>query len=476
MTTTTTAGTDVQAVFTALRTKRWDVAQTTAAERSRKLARLRHAVLAHREALQTALNADLHRPPEETDILELQPLVQELKHAIGRVKRWMRPQKVSTPLLLAGTRSEIRYEPKGVVLILAPWNYPADLVLTPLIGAVAAGNCVVLKPSEKAPNTAEVVAAIVAEVFPPDEVACLQGGAEVAQALLALPFDHIFFTGSTRLGKVVMRAAAENLASVTLELGGKSPTIIDASADLALAAERVAWGKFVNAGQTCIAPDYILIDRAREREFLAALKTTVEKMYGTSTEARRSNDYCRIIDKVGTQRLIDALQASLNAGARLEMGGEFDRDHCYMAPTVLSGVDALSPIMREEIFGPILPVIAYNTLEEALHLIQSRPKPLALYVFSRDRAPLERVLAQTSAGATVWNNVLLQFGNHNLPFGGTGESGMGNYHGWYGFRAFSHERAVLYQSGFTLAHRLFPPYGEKTRKMLAWIDRILGAR
>jgi aldehyde dehydrogenase (NAD+) len=476
MTTTTTPGADVQASFSTLRAKRWEVAQTGAAERAAKLKRLRKAILSHREQLRSALTADLHRPPEETEILEIQPLLQELDHAARQVKGWMRPKRVSTPMLLAGTHGEIRFEPKGVVLILAPWNYPADLVLTPLIAAVAAGNCVVLKPSEKAPRTAEVVAMIVGEAFLADEVACVQGGPEVAQALLALPFDHIFFTGSTRLGKAVMRAAAEHLASVTLELGGKSPTIVDASANLGLAAERIAWGKFVNAGQTCIAPDYVLVDRTREKDFLAALKTAVEKMYGSSTEARRSPDYCRIIDKVGTQRLIDALQASLNAGARLEMGGEFDRDSCYMAPTVLGGVSAHSPIMREEIFGPILPVLAYNTLEEALHLVQSRPKPLALYVFSRDREPLERVLAQTSAGATVWNNVLLQFGNHNLPFGGTGESGTGNYHGWFGFRALSHERAVVYQSRFTLAHRLFPPYGEKTRKMLAWIDRLLGTR
>jgi aldehyde dehydrogenase (NAD+) len=476
MTTTAPAATDVQSAFAALRARRWEVGETTAAERIDKLKRLRKAVLAHRQELRAALTADLHRPAEESEVLELQPLLLELDHAIKHVKGWMRPRRVSTPLLLAGTRSEVRFEPKGICLILSPWNYPADLSLTPLFAAVAAGNCVLLKPSEKSAHVSGVLAKIVQESFPPDEVTCLLGGPEVAQALIALPFDHIFFTGSTRLGKIVMRAAAENLSSVTLELGGKSPTIVTEDADIEIAAERIAWGKFVNAGQTCIAPDYVLVHRARERELIDGLKRHVERMYGASPDARRGNDYCRIIDANGAARLGFILEETLKGGAKLEMGGEFDRATCYVAPTILSGVTPESPVMREEIFGPILPILSYHGLEEALHLVQSRAKPLALYVFSRDREELERVLRQTSAGATIWNNVLLHFGNHNLPFGGTGESGMGNYHGWFGFRAFSHERAVMTQSRFTMANRLFPPYGEKTRTMLAWIDRLLGTR
>jgi aldehyde dehydrogenase (NAD+) len=476
MVSTTAPGTDVQQLFAALRAKRWRVAQSSAGERVAKLKRLRVALLARRQDLKAALAADLHRPPEESEILELQPLLLELDHAIRQVKQWMRPKRVATPLLLAGTRSEVRFEPKGIALILSPWNYPVDLALAPVIPAVAAGNCVVVKPSEKAPRTAAVVAAILAQAFAPDEVACVLGGPEVAQALLALPFDHIFFTGSARLGKAVMRAAAENLASVTLELGGKSPALVEESADLALAADRIAWGKFVNGGQTCIAPDYVLVDRGRERELIAGLKAAMERMYGAGPGPRRSADYCRIVDAAGAGRLIDTLEAALAHGAKLEAGGEFDHGGCYVAPTILSGVTPDSPIMREEIFGPILPVLAYETFEEALQLIQARPKPLALYVFSRRREALESVLRATSAGATAWNNVFLHFGNHNLPFGGAGESGMGNYHGWFGFRTFSHERAVLMQSRFSIAHRLFPPYGEKTRKLLAWMDRLSGKR
>jgi aldehyde dehydrogenase (NAD+) len=470
----TQPGTDLETIFAALRANRWTVAQSSAAERITSLKRLRSSLLANREALRTALKADLARPPEESEILEIQPLFGELDHAIRNLKRWMRPKKVSTPLLLSGTRSEVRFEPRGVALILAPWNYPLDLAIAPLIAAVAAGNCVAVKPSEKSANVAQVIARIFAEVFPPDHVACVLGGPDIAQTLLALPFDHIFFTGSTRLGKSVMRAAAENLASVTLELGGKSPALVDSSADLQLAAERIAWGKFVNAGQTCIAPDYVLVHQDHERDLIAALKSQLETMYGPSAQTRLSPDYCRLIDAAATERLVSVLQAALDSGAKLEAGGEFDRASHYLAPTILSGIGTESPIMREEIFGPILPVLNYKTLEEALHIIRSHPKPLSLYVFSEKRDVLERVLHETSAGATVWNTTLLHFGNPNLPFGGTGESGMGNYHGWFGFRAFSHERAVLYQSRFSVTKRLFPPYGPKTRAMLAWIDKLLG--
>ncbi|HSE47741.1 MAG TPA: aldehyde dehydrogenase family protein [Terriglobales bacterium] len=471
---------DLHAAFAALQANRWTVAQTSAADRIAKLKRLRAALVARRAELRGALQADLHRPPEESEILELQPLLLELDHAIRNLRGWMRPRRVATPLLLLGTRSEVRFEPRGVALILAPWNYPADLALTPLIAAVAAGNCVLLKPSEKAPRTSEVVAAIVRDAFPADEVTCVLGGPEVAQALTALPFDHIFFTGSTRLGKQVMRAAAENLASVTLELGGKSPALVDETADLTIAAERIAWGKFVNAGQTCIAPDYVLVHHSRERAFVAALRSATESMYGAGAEVRRSPDYCRLIEPAAAARLIAALDAALapSSGhpAHLELGGEFDRASCYLAPTIVSGVAPDSPLMRDEIFGPILPVVTYQTLDEALLLIRSRPAPLALYVFSRDREPLERVLRETSAGATVWNTTLLHFGNHNLPFGGVGASGMGNYHGWFGFRAFSHERAVLRQTRLSMLRRLFPPYTDTTRKLLALLDRLLGTR
>jgi aldehyde dehydrogenase (NAD+) len=447
--------------------------RSTAAERRQRLRGLRAAILQRRDAVADALYADFSKHRDEVDLTEVHPVLTELKHAIANVDRWMRPVRVPTPLLLFSAHSEIRMEPKGHVLILSPWNYPFYLLMAPLIAAVSAGNRAIVRPSEKVPHTGRVMAEIVAAAFPTDEVACVGGDVDVAEALLALPFDHIFFTGSTRVGKRVMHAAAEHLSSVTLELGGKSPAIVDEHSDVAAAADRLVWGKFINAGQTCIAPDFVLVHEARAKELVERAVGALERLYGGSDEARESNDaFCRLIDQGAFDRVVDALDRSVLGGARIETGGQRNRASRYLAPTILSAVAPNAPIMAEEIFGPVLPVLSYRSLDEALALINDRPKPLALYVFSERNGTVERVLQRTSAGGTVVNNTVIHVANPDLPFGGIGPSGLGSYHGHHGFRAFSHERAVLVQHRLSVVPLLYPPYGKRTRGILQMIERV----
>lgn len=454
---------------------RWRVAQSGAAERIARLKRLRAAILRHRQALYDGVWADFRKSAPEFEITEVQIVLGEIAHTIRHLRRWMRPRRVPSPPLLRGTASRVRCEPRGHVLILAPWNYPFQLLIGPLVAAVAAGNVVILRPSEKVPATAAAMARLVADAFPQDEVAMVRGGVAAADGLLELPFDHIFFTGSTAVGRKVMRAAAEHLATVTLELGGKSPAIVDRSADVAQAAERIVWGKMVNAGQTCVAPDYVLVHRDDAPAFLAAAREAIARFYGTGDAARASGDFARIVDRPAYDRLVRAMEESVAAGARVEAGGETHPDERYIAPTVLSGVRERMPIMRDEIFGPILPVLAVRNLDEALAFVRARPKPLALYLFSQDRAVTEHVLRGTTAGGTIINHVICHLANPDLPFGGVGESGQGSYHGHAGFRAFSHERAVLHAGRWSLAPLYYPPYGPRMRRianlMSRWMER-----
>jgi len=443
------------------------------AERLAKLERLERALRSHREALKTALEADFRKSGDETEFTELVVTLAELKFARRKLASWMKPQRVETPLTVFGSHSEIRHEPKGVVLILAPWNYPVFLTLAPLIAALAAGNRAIVRPSEKAPATRDVMAAIVAEAFEPHEVACIGGEVDTAQALLALPFDHIFFTGSTRVGKLVMRAAAEHLASVTLELGGKSPCIVTQDADVSQAASRVAWGKFMNGGQTCVAPDYVLVHESVERRFLQKTVQSIAKMYGKTDDARKTTpDFCRMIDDGHFARINGLLAETIACGAKVETGGQADAAQRYIAPTVLSGVGFDAPIMQDEIFGPVLPVVSYASLDDALAHINARPKPLALYAFAKKPSVVERILGGTSAGGTLVNDTILHLANPNLPFGGVGQSGVGSYHGFFGFKAFSHERAVMRQTKASLAPLLAPPYNVKTRAMTALLEKL----
>jgi aldehyde dehydrogenase (NAD+) len=441
--------------------------------RLENLAKLEKAIVARRAAIRDALFADFRKPADEVEFTEYIVTLAELKFARAKLAKWMQPERVETPLTLFGSRAEVRYEPKGVSLIVAPWNYPFHLSIAPLIAALAAGNRVILRPSEKAPATREVLMAIVREAFEPHDVACVGGEVETAQALLKLPFDHIFFTGSTHIGKLVMHAAADHLASVTLELGGKSPAIVDAKADVAHAAARIAWAKYLNGGQTCVAPDYVLVDASVERAFLDKTAQAITKMYGATADAReRTADFCRLIDDGHFARIAGLLDATVRGGAKVEAGGQTDAAQRYIAPTVLSGVGFDAPIMSEEIFGPVLPVIAYRSLDDALAQINARPKPLALYAFSRKDDVVEKILNGTSAGGTLVNDAILHLANPHLPFGGVGESGVGSYHGHFGFKAFSHERAVMRQSRSSLAPMLAPPYTKLTKRLMSVLERI----
>ncbi|MCE9669117.1 aldehyde dehydrogenase family protein [Myxococcus stipitatus] len=461
--------------FDRLRARRWDVARRGPGERLARLEKLKALILERREALADALHADFRKPRAEVEATEVLPVLLELEHVRKHLKVWMKPRKVPTPLMLAGTASHVRAEPRGTVLVLAPWNYPFNLLVTPLIAAVAAGNTVLCKPSEKTPHTARFLAELVRDAFPDDEVALVEGGAEVGEALLRLPFDHFFFTGGPRVGRRVMEAAAKHLASVTLELGGKSPVVVDATADVEAAAERITWGKFLNGGQTCIAPDHVWVHESREEALLAALKAALERFYGRTEEARRASpDFCRMVDDGAFSRVRGLLDRTVAAGARVVAGGGADAETRFIAPTVLADVTPDAPIMEEEIFGPVLPVLRYPSLDDVVAHLRAGDKPLALYVFSKDEATVERLLRETSAGGSCVNTVVLHNVNPHLPFGGVGASGQGAYHGEAGFRAFSHERAVLRQGRTSLAHLFFPPYTGKAQKLARLASRLFG--
>jgi aldehyde dehydrogenase (NAD+) len=454
-----TSAAEIARLFAAQQAARWRVARSTAAERAAQLARLGAAIAARRGEIAAAAYADFGKPAAEVEITEIHPTLAEIGLARRQVARWMRPRRVATPLLLFGTASEVRCEPRGVVLILAPWNYAFSLVVAPLVAALAAGNCAILKPSEKTPHTAAFLKRFVAELFDESEVAVVAGGADAAQALLALPFDHVFFTGGMQVGRLVMAAAARHLASVTLELGGKSPAFVDESAAIGAAADSIVWGRFLNAGQTCVAPDYVLVHASRAAAFVAAAKRSLEARYGPAGPPRaQAPDYCRIVDDAHLERLADALARSVAAGAVVEVGGESDRATRYLAPTIVSHMAFDAPLMDEEIFGPVLPVLTYTDLDDAIARTRGLGKPLALYIFSTRRATVEHILANTTAGATAVNATMTYYGNPHLPFGGVGASGQGSYHGHYGFRTFSHERAVLRQRRPRLAPFLYPPY------------------
>ena len=454
-------------VFAAQQAARWRIAESSAEARITRLLRLKEAIVARRDALAAAVHADFRKHATEFELTELFPTLAEIDHAAEHLEAWMDPEKVRTPLVLTGTRSEVRREPRGVVLILVFWNYPFFLLVGPLVAAIAAGNVAILKPSNKTPHMAAALAELIAAVFPADEVALFTGSGELGDRLLELPFDHFFFTGGAAVGRKVMLAAARHLAPVTLELGGKSPAIVDASADVVASARRLVWGKFINAGQTCVAPDYALVHRSQYDAFLAAAVAAIEAAYGATPAARKASpDLARLVDDRALARLRQTLGRTLETGARLVIGGEHDAAERYLAPTIIADVAPDAPIMADEIFGPILPVLRFDALDEAVALIRGKDRPLALYIFAEDRARVEQVLAQTSAGGTVVNNAILHLANPNLPFGGVGASGMGSYHGRWGFEEFSHARAVLTQRGGALARFFYPPY-DTTRSKLA---------
>lgn len=448
---------------------------STAEERIERLQNLKIWIAQNRNAIHEALYNDFRKPNPETDTSEIYPVQAEIRHAIKHLKDWMKPGKVKTPLSFIGTRSYIQYEPKGVSLIIAPWNYPFNLLVVPLASALAAGCPAILKPSEETPHTAKLLERMVREVFQPHEVAIFNGGKDVAQELLKLPFDHIFFTGSPQIGKIIMKAAAENLSSVTLELGGKSPAIVDYTANMKETAERLAFGKWLNAGQTCIAPDYILVHERVSEHLVQELQKAIGNMYGGEGEAsKQSHDYARIINRRHFERLQKALQEAVKGGATVESGGAFDEEEYFISPTIVSDVPEESALMQEEIFGPILPIRRYSKLEEAISYINARPNPLALYLFSGRKEIEQQVLQRTSAGGVCVNEAVIQFVHPGLPFGGAGSSGLGKSHGHWGFLAFSNEKPVLHQrSGLSSSSMLRPPYTPKVQKIINAVLKYL---
>lgn len=434
---------EIERIFRLQQAHQFVVGKTTARERKEKLKRMQKAIVSHTQEIRDALYADFRKHPAEVDLTEIMPVTSEIKHAVRHLSKWMRPHRVRTPLALLGSSSHIHYEPKGLALVIAPWNFPINITFGPIVSAVAAGNCVMVKPSEHTPHASAIMKLIIEEVFDEREVAVIEGGIETSTAALALPFNHIFFTGAPAVGKVVMAAASKHLASVTLELGGKSPTIVDDTANLDAAARRIAWAKFTNNGQICIAPDYLFVHETKKDEFIDKLKANIESFYGL--DARRSDSYARIVNQRHYQRLTRYIDDAKDKGATVAYGGRTEGSEDYIEPTILTDVDPSADVMIDEIFGPVLPVYGYTSLDEPIEMINSKEKPLALYIYSKSQANINRIMENTRAGGTCINHSVLHFSQHNLPFGGSNNSGIGKGHGFFGFEAFSNARGVFKQ-------------------------------
>jgi aldehyde dehydrogenase (NAD+) len=405
-----------------------------------------------------ALAHDLGKPRAEGFITDIAFVTSEIKLMLKNLKKWNAAERVPTPLVTMPAKSKLIPEPLGVVLVIAPWNYPVQLLLVPAAGAIAAGNAVVMKPSEVSSATSALLARLVPQYLDNDAVAIVEGGIPETTALLDQHFDHIFYTGNGTVGRIVMTAAAKHLTPVTLELGGKSPVIVDASANIEVTARRIAWGKWLNAGQTCVAPDYVMVHESRRNELIGALTTVIRDFYGEDPHTSKS--YGRIV----SPRHFDRLCAMLSSGT-VVIGGETDASQRYIAPTVLADVALDSPLMTEEIFGPLLPIIGINDVSEAVRFINDRPHPLALYVFAENDAVVDQVLSSTTSGGVTVNGTLLHLTSPHLPFGGIGESGMGGYHGKSGVRLFQHMKPVLMRGTKIDPSLAYPPYSEKKLKL-----------
>jgi aldehyde dehydrogenase (NAD+) len=424
--------------------------------RQEALRKLRSAILMHEQELYEALRNDLHKSPFESYASEIGFVLEELRYHLKKLKKWARPRHVSSTIVSFPASARLTWEPLGTVLIIAPWNYPFQLMMAPLIGAISAGNTVILKPSEIAENTAAVIEKIVNSSFEKASIRVVTGGVDVSQDLLKLKFDHIFFTGSPRVGKIVMQAAAKNMVPVTLELGGKSPCIVDETAPLKLTARRIVWGKLLNAGQTCIAPDYLWVHEKVKNDLIEELKKAIRKAYGK--DARLSPDFPRIITRANMERLVALLE-----GARVVYGGHYDKEEKYFEPTILDQVSFDLPVMQQEIFGPILPVLGYTDVDEVIRQVNARPRPLALYVFSKNKTFLNRMVKNIPAGGVTLNDTLMHIVSSKLPFGGVGNSGIGKYHGFYSFQTFSNAKPVVRRGTWLDVPIRYAPYGKKLR-------------
>ncbi len=431
-------------------------------DRETQLRQLRRLLVEHEQEFATALYSDLGKSPIEAYTTEIGFTIGEIDHALSHLRPWVSSRKVRLPLHLRPGSARIMHEPLGTVLIIAPWNYPLQLLLAPLIPALAAGNTAILKPSEVAPATSAAIAELLPRYLDERAVQVVTGAVDETTELLAQPWDHIFYTGNGTVGRIVMKAAAEHLTPVTLELGGKSPAIVTDSADIDVSARRIAWGKFINAGQTCVAPDYVLVDERVHDRFVGAVGASIRTFFGSDPST--SADYGRIVNQRHHARLTHLLDAG--GFDAVAVGGQHDVASRYLAPTVLTGVDPSAAVMDEEIFGPILPVLTYSELGEALAFVNQRPKPLALYVFASRDATVDRVLTHTSAGGVTVNHTLLHLAVADLPFGGIGPSGMGAYHGKAGFDVFSHAKPVLHRPTKPDPSLAYPPYSRLKQKLL----------
>lgn len=433
--------------------------------RKQHLRQLQQAIRQYEQELFDAMYADFHKPELEAFATEVGFVLLELKETLKHIHQWAKPHRVKESLINFPSRSYIHSEPYGVSLIIGPWNYPFQLLINPLIGAMAAGNCAVLKPSELTPATSAVISQIIRETFDEAYVATVEGGIGTAENLLKQRFDYIFFTGSSKVGKIVMKAAAEHLTPVTLELGGKSPAIVAEDADLSLAARRITWGKFLNAGQTCVAPDYVLVQEQVKEDLIQLISQCITEFYGNDPEL--SPDYACIVNDEHFERLSSYLQDGL-----IRAGGKTNKEKRYISPTILDQVTWQHPVMQEEIFGPILPVIPMQSVDHAIQTVKALEKPLALYFFSSNKVKQERVLKHTHFGGGCINDTVSHLINPHLPFGGVGGSGLGNYHGQTSFNVFSHQKSILKRGTWLDLPLRYPPYNKRLpllRKLFQWL-------
>jgi aldehyde dehydrogenase (NAD+) len=433
--------------------------------RKEQLQKLKRAILSHEQELYDALYADLKKSPEECWVTELGMVLSELDYIVKNLRRWMEPERVATNLLNLPSGSKVMKEPLGVVLIIGPWNYPFQLLINPLLGAIAAGNCVVLKPSEFAPATAAVMKKIIEENYSPDYILYAEGdgAAIVPQMMDHFVFDHVFYTGSTAIGKIIYKMAAENLVPVTLELGGKSPCIVESDANITVAARRIAMTKFSNAGQMCVAPDYVLVHESKKDQLITALRQNIRQFFGEKSE--ESYNYGKIINAKQFDRIVSYLSQGT-----IVQGGRSSKENLFIEPAIITNVSLDAPVMKDEIFGPVLPVIAFGTAEEARLIIAKHPNPLAFYVFTSNKKKEKEWLESTAFGGGCVNNASWQLTNHHLPFGGRGLSGTGNYHGKYSFETFSHRKAIMKTPSWFDPNIKYPPFKGKL-KLFKWVIR-----
>lgn len=465
----------VHEVFEKQRQNLQNIRNTSVKERKKKLNALKKAIFDHREKIQQALYNDFRKSAAESDLIELYPAINEIRHTVDHLSDWVLPQEVDVPLTHLGSSCYVNYEPKGNCLVITPWNYPFFLAVSPITYAVAAGNAVILKPSEFTPHTSQAVKEMLASVFDENEVAVIFGDHLVTGELLKQKFNHIHFTGSPMVGKIIMKAAAEHLATCTLELGGKSPVIVDETANTAEAARKIVWGKYLNKGQTCIAPDYLLVHKSKKAELLLKMKEQIANNYGATEEERKAGEgLCRMVNAKHYNRVKNLIEKAVEDGANVETGGKFDDNENYIDPTILTNVNTASEVMNEEIFGPVLPVIEFENLDESVSFINSKERPLALYVFSNKSKNIDKVMNETTAGGTCINDTILHVSQPNLPFGGINNSGIGKSHGKWGFVDFCNERSVMKQhSRFSAAQLMHPPYTKFTKKLIEFTMKYM---